>query len=481
MGLGDIGGEPAGDEERGEECRRRPGRGWWAVAGRVSSTSSQRESVMRTDPIRLSVLAILLVAGACGEESAGAGDAGARDAGLERPDAPGPGLDASVLDDAGPPLDAGFDADAGFDPDAACVATVAEATHRTRPVDIVFLIDNSASMNDEIEAVQRNINQSFADIINASGVDYRVIVVGLHGPSTSTADGLCRICIEPPLSSTACNPMPSQPGINPPSFFHYNVELRSHDSVCKFLRAYATADTPFGLAPNGLQEWLRPEAFKHFVELSDDGLMCTPPSAPRIDDLDSIEDGEAAAASFDALLLASSAAQFGTPAARNYTWHSIINVAAKADPTQAYGPEEPMTLDKCDTWTFGGPGTGYQALSRLTGGLRFPICEKSSYDAVFQEIARGVIEGADVECEYPVPEPPPGRQLDLSTVVVGYSPSSGETRELFEQVAGPADCAAGRFYIAEEVIKLCPAACATVQADDGAKVEILYGCKVELN
>ena len=86
-----------------------------------------------------------------------------------------------------------------------------------------------------------------------------------------------------------------------------------------------------------------------------------------------------------------------------------------------------------------------------------------------------------VDCEYPVPQPPPGKQLDLSTVVIGYTPGGGGAQQLFKQVAGPSECAAGRFYIENQIIKHCPAACTTVQADDTAKVVVLYVCKVELN
>ncbi|MGQ0505643.1 MAG: hypothetical protein ACT4TC_10010, partial [Myxococcaceae bacterium] len=53
-----------------------------------------------------------------------------------------------------------------------------------RPVDIIFVIDNSGSMTSEIQEVERNINVNFAQIIQASGVDYRVILIAKHGSAT---------------------------------------------------------------------------------------------------------------------------------------------------------------------------------------------------------------------------------------------------------------------------------------------------------
>ncbi|MGI5861666.1 MAG: hypothetical protein ACOX6T_06365 [Myxococcales bacterium] len=373
--------------------------------------------------------------------------------------------------------------DAGHRPDAACVATSAEATLVKKPVDIVFLIDNSASMDDEIDAVQQNINNNFARIIGESSIDYRVIVIGLHGPTTNSNDNLCRICVEAPLSTTTCNPVPGQPGINPPIFFHYSTEVRSHDSVCVALTSFSSRDPLYGLAPDGWQAWLRPEAHKHFVELSDDGLNCrTVPGdeSSRINDYDQADKGVLAAERFDTLLLALSPEQFGSASERKYTWHSIINLAAKPE-GGAYQPAEPIETRTCAGSGTEGPGTGYQALSRLTGGLRFPICEHGSYDEVFREIATGVIEGAVVECEYPIPEAPPGKTIDLTTVVIGYTPGSGGEQQLFSQVTDASQCAAGKFFIADDIIRLCPETCATVQADAAAKVVVLYGCKVELN
>lgn len=362
--------------------------------------------------------------------------------------------------------------DGGLDPDAACAASSAEATLTKKPVDIIFIIDNSGSMTGEIQAVQSNINSSFATIIGASGIDYRVIMVSMHG----NAVGAQSICVQSPLSTTNCSPIPAQPGENPPTFFQYSIEIGSHNSVCQLFNSYnGTVKDVFGLAPTGWSTWARPEALKVFVEITDDGVGSCTVNGKAIDDNDNEANGLTAAAAFDAELLALDPAQFGDANKRNYIWHSIVGLTSNNPPTAAYGPMDPVVNGVCSGAV--APGQGYQALSIMTGGLRFPVCENASFDVVFQEIAKGVVEGAKVDCEFPVPPAPPGETIDISTVVVEYTPGGGGAPQQFKQVASAAACAADSFYIENNIIKLCAGPCGVVQSDPMAKVIVLYGCE----
>lgn len=81
--------------------------------------------------------------------------------------------------------------------DTACVGVKADVPLAKRPVDIIFAVDNSGSMTDEIVAIQNNINTGFADIIARSGLDYRVIMVAAHGNARVNQS----ICISSPLST----------------------------------------------------------------------------------------------------------------------------------------------------------------------------------------------------------------------------------------------------------------------------------------
>ncbi len=381
-----------------------------------------------------------------------------------------------------------FDAgttDGGLSEDAACAQASAEAELVKKPVDIIWVIDNSGSMGQEAAGVEDNINNAFAQIIEASGIDYRVIIVARHGKSNTY------VCVEEPLSGIpvgGCSVINNtDPPVNkPPKFFHYSEFVASHDSLCELIKTYdGTNNDDFGLAPSGWQVWLRPDAFKVFVEVTDDGISCSANSTsyndgPNLPNASHVPAAEAMALSFDTNLLALSPQQFGTAQERNYIWHSLIGVTKKdpQNPKDPWLPSDPFTFARCNENGNSAVSSalGYQALSKLTGGLRFSLCDDQNYDVVFNEIAKGVIEGAVVECEFALPEPPPGETLDLDTVVVEYTPGGNGTPEQFEQVKDAGACGPDKFYIEMGTIKLCPDACTKVQADDSAKLVVLFGC-----
>lgn len=365
---------------------------------------------------------------------------------------------------SGADLDAG--SDSGPTPDGSCATVSVEAMLSKRPIDVVMIVDNSGSMWDDIAAVQANINASFAAILDAAKVDYRVILISLQQWS-DTAE---YVCIKQPLSAVTCDLIPPSPGINPPIFFPYSIEIHSKDSWCMLLDTYkATLKDDFNFAPNGWSEWLRDNAFKVFVELSDDGAACGP-----YDDKDTAMGGDAAAAAFDADLRALSPLSFGDAIHRNYVWHSIVGLSANAPAGAPWLPADPVVLNLCNTGEK--PGTGYQSLSRLTGGLRFPLCEHASYDAVFQEIASNAIATSGIECAFPTPPPPMGQTIDLDVVSVEYIPGDGDPTQLFERVKDFASCMPDSFYVDDKTIKLCPDTCADVQKDTAAKMNILFSC-----
>jgi hypothetical protein len=368
--------------------------------------------------------------------------------------------------------------DGGLDPDSACAAQSQAATLQKKPVDIIIIIDNSGSMSQEIVGVQANINQNFAQIIEQSGIDYRVILIATHG----SANGSQSICIEAPLSGIpagGCASPPAQPVNNPGKFYHYSREIGSHNSLCLALDTFNTPDANM-FAPTGWQEWLRPDSFKTFIELTDDGVGSCSSSANgvSIDDNDNINDGNAAANEWDAALLALSPANFGTAAERNYRFYSIVAMAFNNPATKPYEPADPILTATCPTAA--GPGTGYQALSIMTGGLRFPLCDTTSYDVVFQAIAQGVIAGSKVACDFAIPDPPMGQTVDLNTVEVQYTPGGVGMPGKLKKVADAAACAPDSFYLdtVNKRVYLCPDTCTVVQKDDAAKIDVLFACEI---
>jgi hypothetical protein len=367
--------------------------------------------------------------------------------------------------------------DGGLDPDAACVALESTATLKKKPVDIIIAIDNSGSMSGEIKEVQNQINQNFADIIEASGIDFQVIMVTRHGNVDSGNES---VCISGPLSGTTCSPVPTQPA-ETTRFHHINVEISSYNALCRLIKMYNSPDNEYDnytLHPQGYGPLLRPDALKTFMVITDDRVDngqqngCT---SPIFDDQNSIQGGQTAATQWENALLALSPTQFGTKSNRNYIFHSIVALAPfdANDLTKAHPPSAPVITAKCTPGSQN-PGTGYQSLSKLTGGLRYPTCGLD-YSTIFNQIAQGVIQGAKVECDFPIPDPPMGQTIDPNTIQLQYTPGGGAPT-IYSQVTTANDCTPQSFYITNNTVHLCPAVCTAVQADNAAKIDILFGC-----
>lgn len=358
-----------------------------------------------------------------------------------------------------------------------CASASAAATLTKGPVDIIFVIDNSGSMAGEILEVQKQVNDNFRTIIEQSGIDYRVIMVSRHGAISAES-----VCISAPLSgASTCTPPPAKPA-QTSRFFHYNVEIGSHNAWCKIL---STIDTPdatdsFNLHPNGWGALLRPNAFKTFIVMTDDNVSCSFGGATYTDS-NTEAAGKTAAAAFDAALLAKDS-RFGTAQKRNYVFHSIVSLAEHPAGAQvAYGATEAITTSKCKNGAQN-PGTGYQGLSVLTGGLRFPTCDQGGvfdYSPIFNEVAKGVVKSSTVSCDFPVPQPAAGETLDMSTLEVQYRAGGTASPVGFGLVADQTACGKDKFYVSggsTGTVHLCPETCKTVQSDPLAEIRVVSGC-----
>ena len=342
-----------------------------------------------------------------------------------------------------------------FPKEEACESLSDEASLTKKPVDIIVVIDNSGSMTAEIVAVENNINVNFAQIIEQSGIDYRVILLAKHG----SAAGAQSVCIRAPLSGTNCNPIPSAP-VNGPRFFQYDIEISSTNSLSRLLSTYATSDV-HGFAPGGWSSWLRPNSIKTFIEITDDESSIT------ADDFE------------QQLFALAPAGTFGSAQDRQYVFHSIIGIVPNSPTTAAWTPTDPKKDAMCDSAA--NPGARYEDLSIRTGGMRFPVCETSSYDAVFKAAAQDVIESATIACDF-TPAPLPSGQV-YSEAYIEYTPGAGGASELFLEVADQAACSATGFVRDDETgrITLCPATCDKVKQDETAKLNVLYACGAVIN
>jgi hypothetical protein len=341
-----------------------------------------------------------------------------------------------------------------------CATQEADAMIVRQPVDVIVVIDNSGSMQDEIDAVEQSINVDFANILSASGVDYRVILLSRHEKLNRQTS----ICVLAPLSgATSCPPTPDMPVFSE-RFYQYSLKVDSLNSLVLLIDTYdATEPDEFGLAPTGWSAWLRPAAKKVFLEITDDNST------------------EMTATEFESQLFALSPEHFGSADARKYVFHSIIGIGEKSTVTDPWLPEEAIQTSLCtgndDTVENAGPV--YQELSRLTGGLRFPLCQFTEFDVVFETIANNVTSQASIACEFPIPPAPADRELDLSKVAVSYDPGDGSGTKTFGQAMSAEQCVPDAFYIDEATrqIRLCPAACTSVQAGLQPTIDVLFTCE----
>jgi hypothetical protein len=349
--------------------------------------------------------------------------------------------------------------------DAACAAQSVEVQRGpSRPVDVIFVIDNSGSMSDEIAAVRHNINTDFAAIIEASGVDYRVILLSLYG------EGVTDVCVEPPLAGADCSEGFAK--TNSERFFHYSQEIGSNDALCQLLDRFDRSDAAKH-APNGFQAWLRPEAAKAFVIITDDNARCsyTDEHGKLILGADGADPYEDALA-FHTALLAKSSVQFGGANAA-YQFFSIVGLAGteQGEPIFPYQALVPTTCSSAPA-----PGLSYQALSVITDALRYPVCDGVSFDAVFRVLARSVIQASQSDCMFELPAAPQDQTLDLAQVNLEYTPGDGSPASRFRQVATSDDCSDDEAFFIHDRIELCPAACRAITRDATPQLNIFYGC-----
>jgi hypothetical protein len=96
------------------------------------------------------------------------------------------------------------------------------------------------------------------------------------------------------------------------------------------------------------------------------------------------------------------------------------------------------------------------------------------------------IRSAALGCEFEIPPPPNNQQLDPDKVNFSYTPNGTGMPKVLLRADNLVDCNGkpGWYYdsnLAPSKIILCPASCSTVQADNNAKVSVLFGCKSQIN
>lgn len=403
-----------------------------------------------------------------------------------------------------------------FDPSRArpdaCATVTGEATERQRPMDIIVSIDNSGSMSSEIEEVQARINLDFYDILEASGIDYRVIMVSRYGHvNTSIGGSNNPVHISPPLGGSTCPQSAPNDPCEPLAFpdhgkyYHYSADIESRDMWQKLLGGLFRPDElesdsnvrdggdqffPWTVrAATGYAEFLREDSFKVILGISDDsvgGSEFSPSGGATWSFSGSSANAAADALEFDTAVRTLAPEHFGplpNDADRNYEYYAIAGFESGGYVTVP--PDEPVIDTLCenvDGNSGATTGLDHQELSILTGGLRYSSCRTANYDPIFTEIAQAVVEGARVPCEFDFPPPPDGKLIDLEALVVTWENSSGA------EPIGRVDTCSGAGYRLDfsqpdagvstdpERILLCDASCTAVRADVDSSITVDFGC-----
>ncbi|MEM9863072.1 MAG: DUF4215 domain-containing protein [Myxococcota bacterium] len=318
----------------------------------------------------------------------------------------------------------------GTDPsvrDAACGESTGEGSSVSLPVDIIITVDNSGSMAGEAAQVRANLQRELAGPLDESGIDYRVTMIASLGNSGTS------ICMDTPLASSLCS-------TTGPRYLQFDVEVRSNDNMISTLGRIDDIDD---------SGWLRPEATKVFLFITDDNELDFEWSTVR----DRLT-GRFPSQFFD---LAG-----GTP---NYVVHGILAVEG----TGLIPPTTPKITRVCSP---GGEDVAptIQDAILATGGLRWNLCRNASFSMMFAQLAMDTIARVEAPCTFAVPE-----GADASRFAADFE-SDAESFSL-ENVASEARCVRRGAYEDAGNIQLCPALCDLVRADDSSRLLLTFGCE----
>lgn len=306
-----------------------------------------------------------------------------------------------------------------------CTEVSDVATIGSQQADIVFVIDNSGSMDIEAGFVQEQMN-AFSTQISEAAVDVHVVLLSAY-PGESGAG----ICISPPLGAGGC----PETDDNPPDFLHVDAGIGSTNALQRTLTLF----------PN-YQASLRPSAALHLVIVSDD----------------------------DSNLAANSFLQQYNALIPNPADLKVHGIVADEDPISA------CTLGTSCCLTSAAEGSEYKDLVDQTGGVFGNLCDQE-FQPIFQEVAEVVIQEATVACEFPIPPPPDNQDFDRDQLNVEFDDGPGTILEV-GRVESAAECAGvsqGWYYDDQAnptSIIACPQTCETIQGFDTPSISIKFGC-----
>ncbi|MEP7121330.1 MAG: hypothetical protein ABJE95_10490 [Byssovorax sp.] len=349
--------------------------------------------------------------------------------------------------------------------DAACAAVASEATATALPVDIIWLVDNSSSMQLAVDQIKLGLN-AFAATIEATSLDYQVIMLALRSKqSPITVNGGTRypVCIPQPLAGDDnCG--------DGTRFFQSSVDIYSIQPLEQFLGTMGQTKGYTAIDAKGGEPWaqhLRPNATKTIIVVSDDNARLS------ATDFETFAGGKNPYNSLTlppGILDPSYNGLF-----TGYLFGGIYGWGNAADPS--------VKCTFADNTQPASSGPTYTTLVTKTGGVRAKLCDgAAAWQPFFDAVAQAVIASAKLSCELVIPPPSMGT-LDPAKVNVAIQSNGNQV-----YLTGVADAAAcgptGGWYYDDPgnptTVILCPASCDTAQASVGpgkpGHIEVLFGC-----
>ena len=295
------------------------------------------------------------------------------------------------------------------------------------PVDIFWVVDTSASMDDEILLIEERLGL-FAAFIAETGLDYRIVVIGAqHEERPQSYD----ICVPPPLSSEdIC------PDVDSERYRHVRRHVHSTEPLVVMLQAF-----------EDYADFIRPNAVPHIINVTDDNSEISAEAFLR--DLA----GTGHVPFMDGPIIHAIASDVGETCFLGLCWDSACD--------GPYGQAAQI-------------GREYLDITSMTSGVFRDICT-ADWDPVFDAIAETVIASTQVPCAFQFPDTPDGYGVSLEFIEVQFQGLSG-----IEQVNRVDDAGAcgsdGGWYVdnptAPSTLYLCPESCGSVVGT----LEIVFGC-----
>jgi hypothetical protein len=401
---------------------------------------------------RLAASAAALLLAACGADAAAtanaapfnppgaSGGSGVSDAGPAGTDAaagsgspapPPPGLGGGPVTGTGAPV-----------ADEKCGAVTQTAENKLQPVDIIFGVDTSGSMAEEVAEVQQNLNAFSQQIIN-SGIDVRVIMLATPqgGALLSGGTAVDGPCIAPPLGSGQC-PNDS----NPPRYVHIEQEVTSWDVLDVYINAYPK------YAPH-----LRENSLKTFVSISDDNADPSTGPFAIIAELGGLVP---VIHSADAFIAAVDKLAPGSAMWSSWRYSGIYSFSI------------------CPSAELGAVGTVHQELVQRTKGVAGDLCLQE-FAPVFDELARQVTAAVTLSCAWEIPAPQ-GGAFDRDKTNVRLTVDGAVDQLLKVPEVSRCGSVEGWHYDNEASpanVVVCPATCRRIQAAKAAQVDLQFGCQ----